>query len=313
MSVNPNISFGLPPLQTPITAGTGGQNGVPWNQRSANPLPAGVLTAAWSGWFNQLGALVKQLPTISAPAANMVPTGGGATPADWTPDAWKQFVYYQTDTGLIYISMIVVDTWYWVYAAGAITVAALADLPTTYGLQDTGVIAYDLEYAHAYQWSGTAWRFLPGDPGAGYIVAGITAPIGGAWALCDGTAVDVCQGDGTVASVTTPNLNTGGFSGGPVVIGGGGSGFQAATAPSWEATAKTDNESAHTHAITATVTVQSGTGATPAATGNTGAGTAHQHNLSDANAKLKKPSDASDATHGGGMPDRFYLNWYMRQ
>ena len=49
------------------------------------------------------------------------------------------------------------------------------------------------------------------------------------------------------------------------------------------------------------------------ATGNTGAGTAHSHTLSDANAKLKKPSDGADATHGGGMPDRFYLNWYMRQ
>jgi len=313
MSVSPNINFGLAPLQSPITDGSAAQTGIPFQNRATNPIPAGVLNQAWQGWFNQLGKLVKQLPTISDVAANMVPTGGGAAVTDWTPDAWKQFVYFQTDTGLTYISMIVLDTWEWVYASGAATVALLADLPTTLGPNDEGAIYYELEYNHAYQWTGSAWRFLPGDPGAGYIVAGTTAPIGGAWALCDGTAVDVSQGDGTIASVTTPNLNTSGFSSGPVLIGGGGTGFQAATTPEWQAAAKTDDESTHTHAITATVEVQSGTGANPAATGNTGAGTAHSHTLSDANAKLKKPSDGADATHGGGMPDRFYLNWYMRQ
>ena len=313
MSVSPNINVGLPPIQSPITAGQSGQNGVPFNMRPANPMPAGVLTSAWQGWFNQLGKLAAQLPTISGVAASMVPTGGGAATTDYTPDAWQRFIYYQTNTGLAYISRIVSNTWEWTYFAGAATVAALADLPTTLGVNDEGAIYYELEYNHAYQWSGSAWRFLPGDPGAGYIVAGTTAPIGGAWVLCDGAMADISQGDGTIASVTTPNLNSSGFSSGPVLIGGGGTGFQAATAPLWEAAAKTDNESAHTHPITAAVVVQSGAGSSPATTGNTGAGTAHSHTLSDANAKLKKPSDGADATHGGGMPDRFYLNWYMRQ
>ena len=313
MSVSPNINFGLAPLQSPITDGSGPQTGIPFQNRATNPVPAGVLNQAWQGWFNQLGKLVKQLPTISDVAANMVPTGGGAAVTDWTPDAWKQFAYYQTDTGLLYISMIVNDAWEWVYAAGAMTVALLSDLPTTFGPLDTGAIVYELEFLHAYQWTGSAWRFLPGDPGAGYIVATVSgAPIGGAWALCDGTAADISQGDGTKVSTTTPNLMTRGLSGGPVLIGGGGSGFQAATTPQWQTGAVTDNESTHTHPLT-NATVQSGSGATVAAAGSTGAGTAHNHGLSDANAKLKAPSDGSDATHGGGMPDRFYLEWYVRQ
>jgi hypothetical protein len=313
MSTSPNINIGIPPLQTPITAPTGDQSGIPFQQRTGSPIPAGVLTSSWSGWFNQLGKIISQLPTISGVAAEMVPTGGGAAVTDWTPDAWQRFIYYQTDTGLTYISRIVADTWVWAYMAGSATVAALADLPSTLGPNDEGAIYYELQYGHAYQWSGSAWRFLPGDPGAGYVVAGATAPIGGAWVVCDGTAADISQGDGTIASVTTPNLMTSGYSGGPVLIGGGGGGFQGASAPEWDAAAKTDDESAHTHSITSSVVVQSGTGSSPAATGSTGAGTAHHHDLTDANAKLKKPSDAADATHGGGMPDRFYLTWYMRQ
>lgn len=295
MSVSPNITFGVAPLQTPIDQ------------------PGGGINPAWIGWFNQITKLVKQLPTISDTAAKMVATGAGALPTDWTPDAWKQWQYYQTDTGLTYTSMVVSNTWKWIYTSGTMTVATLAALPATLGVNDTGAIVYELQYLHAYQWTGTVWRFLPGDPGAKYIVAGTAAPKGGKWQLCDGSTVQVSNGDGTASNVTTPNLNTGGYSSGPVLVGGGGTGFQGATVASWDATAKTDNEAAHTHPITATITVQSGAGATPAATGNTGAGTSHSHTLSDANAKLKKPSDTTDATHGGGMPDRYYLNWYMRQ
>lgn len=295
MSVDPTVSFGFAPLQTPIST------------------PEGRLSTPWAAWVNQVGKLVKQAPTISNVASKMVPDSGGALATDYSPEAWKQWVYYQTDTGLVYISMIVSNTWQWHYAAGAVTVATLAALPATLTTLDTGLIAYETQYFHAYQWTGAVWRFLPGDPGAKYIVAGEVAPKGGKWQLCDGTTVAVSNGDGTTTNVVTPNLNTGGYSGGPVLVGGGGTGFQGAAASSWQAAAKTDTEAAHTHPITATVTVQSGAGATPAATGNTGAGTSHSHNLSDANAKLKIPSDAADATHGGGMPDRYYLNWYMRQ
>jgi hypothetical protein len=310
----PNLNIGLPPLQTPIIAGGGQAAGLPYQMRPTQPLPAGNLHQAWAGWFNQISKIISQVPTISDVAANMVATGGGAAVTDWTPDAWQRFIYFQTDTGVVYVSRILSNIWQWTYMAGAMTVATLADLPTGLGPADEGLIVYELEYFHAYQWDGSAWRFLPGDPGAGYIVATASgAPVGGLWALCDGSVVDVSQGDGTIAATSTPNLVSSGFGGNPPLLGGGGSGFQAASVPEWQTGAKTDDESAHTHNVTATVEVESGTGAFPAATGATSAGTAHSHNLSDANAKLKAPSDGADATHGGGMPDRYYLNWYMRQ
>lgn len=310
----PNLNIGIPPFQTPITVGGDNAFGVPFQNRPKEAVPAGQLHPAWFGWFNQVGRIVGQVPTISGLAAAMVPSGGGTATTDYTPDGWQRFVYYQTDTRLMYISMLVADLWEWVLVSSSVTVADLATmLALPVGPAEAGLIVFELEYFHTYEWTGTAWQFAPGDPGSKYIVAGVTAPLGGVWQLCDGTAVNVSQGDGTVASVTTPNLNTAGFSSGPVLIGGGGTGFQAATVPSWQAAAKTDNESAHTHPITAALVVQSGAGSSPAATGNTGAGTAHNHTLSDANALLKKPSDGTDATHGGGMPDRFYLNWYMRR
>lgn len=315
MAVSPNINFGLPPLQSPIIAGGGSVAGLPFQSRPERPLMAGNLHPAWFGWFNQISKLVGQLPTISDVAAAMVPVGGGALPTDWTPDAWQRFIYYQTDTGLLYISMIVSNVWTWVYLAGTVTVANPASLPSGLGPAETNLIAYELTYFHSYRWTGSAWTFAPGDPGAKYIVATPTAaPKGGKWQLCDGTAVQVSNGDGTTSSVTTPNLMTSGNSGGPSLLGAGAPlGFNASTPGSWQAAARTETESAHTHNVTASIVVQSGTGSTAAATGATGAGTAHSHVLNDTNALLKAPSDSTDATHGGGMPDRFYLQWYMRQ
>lgn len=315
MAVSPNITFGLPPLATPITVDGGSTQGIPYQSRPEKPLAAGVLHQAWQGWFNQLGALVKQLPSIADVAANMVPSGGGAAVTDWTPDAWKQFFYYQTDTGLLYVSMIVADTYEWVFVSGSMTVATLADLPAGLTPLDTGLIVYELEFLHAYQWTGSAWRFLPGDPGSGYIVATPSGPPnGGVWALCDGATVDVSVGDGTTSPTVLPNLMTSGEAGGPSLLGAGSPlGFNPATGAEWETGAKTEDEATHTHNVTATVEVQSGTGANPAATGPTSAGTAHSHDLTDANARLKKPSDSASATFGGGMPDRFYMEWYMRQ
>lgn len=313
MPVSPNITFGLPPLGTPITAPTGDQSGVPYQQRVTNPIPAGVLTAPWSGWFNQLGVLVKQAPTISDLAVNMVETGAGTSPTQWTPDAWKQFIYVQTNTHLVYVSRIFNDEWVWAYLAGFIAVNDPSLLPSGLGPKDAGLIAYDNMYLHAYRWSGAAWSFLPGDPGSRYIVASsLGAPFGGSWALCDGTNTNISVGDGTVVSVTTPNLMTPGNASGPTLIGGGTVGFHAATTPSWQTGARTETEALHTHNV-AGVVVQSGTGSTVGASGATGAGTAHSHTLIDTNAKLKAPSDSSDATHGGGMPDRYFLEWYMRK
>jgi glycerol dehydrogenase-like iron-containing ADH family enzyme len=97
------------------------------------------------------------------------------------------------------------------------------------------------------------------------------------------------------------------------MIGGFGTvGFNAASGSAWQTGAKTDTESSHILVITTSV-VQSGTGATGVGSNLTSGGSAHAHTLSDGNAPLKKPSDTVDATHGGMMPDRYYLKWYMRR
>jgi hypothetical protein len=299
MAVNPNISPGTPPFQTPMTNGS-------------------FLSSAWFGFFNQVSRIIGQAPSISDTAAKMVPVGGGAAVTDYTPDSWARFVYYQTDTKDTYLSMLVANVWTWVRIAGGsrvVVVANLASLPGGLGAGDAGLLAFEKQFYHSYVWTGAAWQFAPGDPGSRYIVATASAaPLGGLWQLCDGTTVTVSQGDGTTANVTTPNLMTSGLSSGPVLIGGGGTlGYAASTVPTWQAGARTDTEAAHTHPVTATLTTAAIGAGSAVTTGNTGAGTAHSHNLSDANAKLKAPSDATDATHGGGMPDRFYLQWYMRR
>lgn len=299
--MNPNIPRGTPPLRSPVFNGG-----------------ADLFSAPWASWLSQVGFLANNLPSISDLAAKMVPVGGGADTTDYTPDKYQRFFYYQTDTRQLYLSMLVSDVWTWVIVGGGtiiLTVASPAALPSTLTPADAGTIAFEETYFHTYQWDGTAWRFAPGDPGAGYIVATVSGPpLGGLWQLCDGTSVNVSQGDGTVVSTATPNLMTSGNAGGPSLLGAGAPlGFNAATTPSWQALAATDTEAAHVHAISASIAVQSGAGANPAATGFTGAGTPHNHILSDANARLKAPSDSTDSTHGGGMPDRFYLEWYMRQ
>jgi len=180
--------------------------------------------------------------------------------------------------------------------------------PTGLTAADDGVIFVATDYGHRYRWNGTLldWEWDYAENGADYIVAGV--PSGGLWQLCDGSIVDVAQSDGTLVSTTVPDMVTDA----PMIQGNSTTlGQQAATRATWETGAKTETESAHTHSVTVLAGGDFEAGAFPAVTEQTvtsGAGSAHYHDLDDANAQLKKFSEAD-----GGMPLRIPVSWYYRR
>lgn len=208
----------------------------------------------------------------------------------------------------------------WWYESGQLT-CLLADLPTDLGLQDVGFLAFAADYQHAYQWRNY-WDFAPGDPGSGYIVATAgSAPTGGLWALCDGSTVGIATGAGGTQVVTTPDLT-----GNVFLKGGSYSGVNPASRATWEDSAKTATEAAHTHGVgtygvsvgddSAAVNTYLGTDTNCAASphghsasmsGASGAGSAHYHTLG-ADAQLKVPNETN-----GGLPKNIALTWYIRR
>lgn len=230
----------------------------------------------------------------------------------------------------------------WRYAFGVYqrTQAQLAALSSILLTTDEGFRTYITDYTHLLRWTSTAWDFAPGDPGSGFVAMGKpngNAPNGGTWGLCDGTAYNVLNGDGSLTSTTTQNLTGEVFLKGSTAT----AAQQSATRATWEATAKTDNESAHTHAVGTLANAASATGITLDAhttaadtavtgagtrltgpvshtvtdpththtiSGSTAAGSAHQHVLSDATAQLKVFSEAN-----GGLPLRISTVWYIRK
>lgn len=243
--------------------------------------------------------------------------------------------------------------WLWVSGQGAST---QANLPTDLLTTDAGALWAVTDYMHLLQWTGAAWDWSESDAGSRYIVMGTPtgAPNQGLWGACDGTAYAVLNANGTTSNITTPNLT------GEVYIKGS-TAFaaqQAAARATWEASAVTNTESAHTHGIgtyaaaaastgvtvdsnttgisiadhsTAADTAVTGAGTrvttanhvitdgghnhavtdpqhTHTLSGTSGAGSAHQHVLNDANAQLKVFSEAN-----GGVPLRISTVWYMRR
>lgn len=236
-------------------------------------------------------------------------------------------LYFMTDWKVLYVTGPPAALGKWVYSAGEYNdIAANMPAAGTLGANDAGLRFASTDYKHAHRWSGTVWDFANGDPGSAYIVATPGAvPHGGLWQTCDGTNATCMNGDGTTASVPTPDT----FTNSPLIQGGAWSGNQdAATAPKWDAAAVTDDESGHTHSVVIpsvntgsedvdiTMVSPGGVGvpkaphihATSGQTVTSGGGAAHHHALSDALAKIKPPSEAN-----GGMALRVKLTWYIRR
>lgn len=239
-------------------------------------------------------------------------------------------VFFETDRTVFYIAVDAGSGLHkWVYASGVFS-STLSGIPTL-GANDVNFLFGATDYLHLWRWTGAAWHFAPGDPGSGFIVAG--SPVGGAWAACTGGSVTIATDAGGTTSVTTPNLT------GEVFIKGGSpAGQQVATRPTWETASATEDDTHdhtyggttdpvgdHSHALNTFTNIWSlQTGATlfaetgvvsptqdAGAHSHTYSGTTnndtHNHTLTDANARLKVPSEAN-----GGLPLRISLTWYIR-
>lgn len=196
----------------------------------------------------------------------------------------------------------------WIYAYGCQRIALIANKPTSLTTNDAGYLFSSSDYAHTWRWTGSAWEFSPGDPGSGWIAMDVGID-GGVWALCNGGAATVSRADSTTTSITTPNLT-----GNVFIAGGTYTGSQVAAArATWEAAAVTDNldlAPITSGTPSGTTDVQSGSGATVAASNHTHAvdPPTHQHALTDANAQLKTFSVAN-----GGLPLHIALAFYVRK
>lgn len=245
-----------------------------------------------------------------------------ANRGSYDPNAYNHWLYYETNNTYTDRQCLYLATGgYWIYVCGTMMGSLNPNQkPTDLGGPDKGFQFYSVDFEQLYRWSGTVWHYAPGFASQ-YIVGGY--PQGGLWWPCDGNTYAFSQDDGSTANITVPNLL------GDVFLKGASStgAVQTATRATWEAAAKTDSESSHTHSVdiesfnsgfqSQTTEVQSGSGATVAASHvhavdppstMSVSGTAHEHALSDANAQLKTFSETN-----GGLPKRIALSWYMRR
>jgi hypothetical protein len=195
---------------------------------------------------------------------------------------------------------------YW-YGNFPRTQAQLAALAAALGANDIGLVVPVSDYHHTLQWTGIGWQFVEGDASEYVVIGGPggSAPIGGLWGICDGTAYNILQSDGSLALVTTQSLTGNVFIKGAATV----AAQRAADRAKWEATAVTDDESSHTHNIVNNINTTLGGGANNAAAAQTSsAGTAHHHALSDANAQLKVFNETN-----GGLPLSIQVVFYIRR
>ena len=87
-----------------------------------------------------------------------------------------------------------------------VTQAGLAAFAATLGTANAGQMVYVSDYDHTLMWTGTGWTYASGER-AGFIEAFLVDPSPATgWALCDGSTVTYLKSDGTMGSITLPNL-----------------------------------------------------------------------------------------------------------
>src|SRR5579864_8389654 len=152
-------------------------------------------------------------------------------------------LFFETDRDVFYVVELIATVPTWAYAAGQMAcMFGSVALPTDLGINDAGFLAWEDSLKHVYRWGGGGWVFADG--GAGQICAFYNSvPNGGVWGFCDGSTYNVALANGTgTTPITSPNMT------GDVFLKGGTPGpQQAATHATWDPSAKTDDESAHTH------------------------------------------------------------------
>lgn len=210
-------------------------------------------------------------------------------------------VFYETDRTVVYAVTNSSGVLVWQYIGG-VMYAAFSARPTDLSTNDAGFLYEVSDHLHFCRWSGTAWAILDNDAG---IFVDSAVALGTGYQLCDGTATTYLAISGTdlaQTAFTTPDENTAPAGVYHKSIAAYTGTINAAVAPTLSGSSAaaatgvtTNNESAHTHAVTsptaapsATATVSAGLGATVASdththtiTSPTGAGSAHNHGITD--------------------------------
>lgn len=116
------------------------------------------------------------------------------------------FLFYATDWTILWRW----DGNNWVYQEGVYR-NTLANIPVGWGAENAGFLFYATDYHHLYRYTGAAWEYAPGDDGSGDVRMYTQAPNSpgvSAWQLCDGSTVGRSNPDGTATLVTLPDLTT---------------------------------------------------------------------------------------------------------
>lgn len=118
-------------------------------------------------------------------------------------------MFFETDTGLTYVTVEVLGVFYWVYLSGIVqlTQTDLAAFAATLLASDTNLLAFVTDYTHTLQWDGTAWKRGAGDTERSNTFYELgSAPPEPGWHACDGATVSYLKYDGTLGSRVLPNL-----------------------------------------------------------------------------------------------------------
>ena len=157
---------------------------------------AGYFVLPWNIFFQQL-----QLSKENAPQY-FFDTHAKRTQTN-ASNVGSGSIFYENDRTVAYINSLGV----WVYLTGIMQTPQSA-LPQDLGANDSGFLAYVMNYAHLLVWNGTGWTWGPGEVGSGYTVAFVSAPsplIG--WHAANGaTLVPTLQSTGAVKLVTVPTV-----------------------------------------------------------------------------------------------------------
>ena len=226
-------------------------------------------------------------------------------------------MYYETDRTVYYI----VQAGTWVYMQGVMSGTLSPDTkPNDLGAADVGFRFDATDFFHEYVWNGTVWHYAPWDLGSGWMVMG-GQPNPSIFWLCNGSVATLSRDDGGTTTFTTPNT----VSANPFYQAGTYNSVPlAANTPTWDATAKTDAGTAHSHGAGSLSTGANGSMSSPGTTGpsiqvaadghthnvttgSTATESAHTHTLSAANAKINAPSEANQ-----GLPQRLRVPLYVR-
>lgn len=109
----------------------------------------------------------------------------------------------------------------------------LAVLQATLTPNDTGVQVNVPDYSHRLKWNGNNYNWGDGDEGSGKMVLFEVDPTGPGWHLYDGSSVSYLKQDGTLGSLTLPDLTSNNNAAAYPKAGSPNSGPNAAIAPTF--------------------------------------------------------------------------------